>query len=61
MNLKKQGGMSKAVLGIVKNDSGSLLFNPCLCVYLSDGRWIFRGESVTVTHWMPLPEGPEVE
>ena len=58
---EEAGGMSKVVLGIVKNDSGSSLFNPCLCVYLSDGRWIFRGKSVTVTHWMPLPDGPEME
>lgn len=55
------GGMSKVVLGIAKNDSGFSLFNPCLCVYLSDGRWIFRGKPVTVTHWMPLPEPPEEE
>ena len=54
-------GMSKVVLGIAKNDSGFSLFNPCLCVYLSDGRWIFRGKPVTVTHWMPLPEPPEEE
>lgn len=58
---EEAGGMSKVVLGIVKNDSGSSLFNPCLCVYLSDGRWIFRGKPVTVTHWRPLPDGPEVE
>ena len=58
---EEAGGMSKVVLGIAKNDSGFSLFNPCLCVYLSDGRWIFRGKPVTVTHWMPLPAGPEVE
>lgn len=58
---EEAGGMSKVVLGIVKNDFGSSLFNPCLCVYLSDGRWIFRGKPVTVTHWRPLPNGPEVE
>ena len=58
---EEAGGMSKVVLGIAKNDSGFSLFNPCLCVYLSDGRWIFRGKPVTVTHWMPLPEPPEVE
>lgn len=55
------GGMSKVVLGIVKNDSGFPPPNPCFCVYLSDGRWMLRGEPVTVTHWMPLPDGPEVE
>ena len=55
------GGMSKVVLGIVKNDSEYSLFNPCLCVHLSDGRWIYRGEPVTVTHWRPLPDGPEEE
>lgn len=58
---EEAGGMSKVVLGIAKNDSGFSFFNPCLCVYLSDGRWIFRGTPVTVTHWMPLPEGPEEE
>lgn len=58
---EEAGGMSKVVLGIVKNDSEFSFFNPCLCVYLSDGRWIFRGEPVTVTHWRPLPDGPEVE
>lgn len=58
---EEAGGMSKVVLGIAKNDSGFSLFNPCLCVYLSDGRWIFRGKPVTVTHWMPLPEPPEEE
>ena len=47
--LEEAGGMSKVVLGIAKNDSGFSLFNPCLCVYLSDGRWIFRGKPVTVT------------
>ena len=56
---EEAGGMSKVVLGIAKNDSGFSLFNPCLCVYLSDGRWIFRGKPVTVNHWMPLPEPPE--
>ena len=56
------GGMSKVVLGIVKNDSGFPPPNPCFCVYLSSGRWILRGEPVTVTHWRPLPDGPkEVE
>lgn len=55
------GGMSKVVLGIVKNDSGFPPPNPCFCVYLSSGRWMLRGEPVTVTHWMPLPDVPEVE
>lgn len=58
---EEAGGMSKVVLGIAKNDSGFSLFNPCLCVYLSDGRWIFRGKPVTVTHWMPLPDPPKEE
>lgn len=57
---EERGGMSKVVLGIVKNDSGFPPPNPCFCVYLSDGRWMLRGEPVTVTHWMPLPDGPEV-
>lgn len=54
------GGMSKVVLGIVKNDLGYPPPNPCFCVYLSDGRWMLRGKPVTVTHWMPLPDVPEV-
>ena len=53
------GGMSKVILGIVKNDSGFPPPNPCFCVYLSDGRWMLRGKPVTVTHWRPLPDGPE--
>lgn len=59
--LEEGGGMSKVVLGIVKHDSGFPPPNPCFCVYLSDGRWMLRGEPVTVTHWRPLPDWPEVE
>ena len=55
----EEGGMSKVVLGIVKNDSGFPPPNPCFCVYLSNGRWMLRGEPVTVTHWRPLPDVPE--
>lgn len=55
------GGMSKVVLGIVENDFGYPPPNPCFVVYLSGGLWMLRGEPVTVTHWMPLPEAPEVQ
>lgn len=53
------GGMSKVVLGIVENDFGYPPPNPCFVVCLSGGLWMLRGEPVTVTHWMPLPEAPE--
>ena len=57
-------GASKVVLGmrgIVQNESGYPPPNPCLCVYLGNQQWAIRGWMVTITHWMPLPEPPEVE
>lgn len=54
-------GASKVVLGIVQNESGYPPPNPCFCVYLGNQQWTIRGRMVTITHWMPLPEPPEVE
>lgn len=54
-------GASKVVLGIVQNESGYPPPNPCFCVYLGNQQWTIRGRMATITHWMPLPEPPEVE
>lgn len=54
-------GVSDVVLCIISDPSGYPPPNPGLCVYLEDGRWTCHGQIVRVTHWMPLPEGPEVE
>lgn len=54
-------GASKVVLGIVQNESGYPPPNPCFCVYLGNQQWTIRGRMATITHWMPLPSGPEVE
>lgn len=54
-------GASKVVLGIVQNESGYPPPNPCFCVYLGNQQWTIRGRMATITHWMPLPETPEVK
>lgn len=54
-------GVSDIVLCIISDPSGYTPPNPGLCVYLEDGRWTCHGQIVRVTHWMPLPDGPEVE
>lgn len=54
-------GVSDIVLCIISDPSGYPPPNPGLCVYLDDGRWTCPGQIVRVTHWMPLPEPPEVE
>ena len=54
-------GASKVVLGIVRNESGYPPPNPCFCVYLGNQQWTIRGRMATITHWMSLPEPPEVE
>ena len=54
-------GVSEVVLCIISDPSGYPPPNPGLCVYLEDGRWTCHGRIVRVTHWMPLPDGPEVE
>ena len=53
--------VSDVVLCIISDPSGYPPPNPGLCVYLEDGRWTCHGRIVRVTHWMPLPDGPEVE
>lgn len=54
-------GVSDVVLCIISDPSGYPPPNPGLCVYLKDGKWTCHGQIVRVTHWMPLPDGPEVE
>lgn len=54
-------GASKVVLGIVQHESGYPPPNPCFCVYLGNQKWTIRGRMATITHWMPLPEPPEVK
>ena len=54
-------GVSDIVLCIISDPSGCPPPNPGLCVYLDDGRWTCHGQIVRVTHWMPLPAGPEEE
>lgn len=54
-------GVSDVVLCIISDPSGYPPPNPGLCVYLEDGRWTCHGRIVRVTHWRPLPDGPEVE
>ena len=54
-------GVSDVVLCIISDPSGYPPPNPGLCVYLEDGRWTCHGRIVRVTHWMPLPDWPEVE
>lgn len=54
-------GASKVVLGIVQNESDYPPPNPCFCVYLGNQQWTIRGRMATITHWMPLPEPPEVK
>lgn len=54
------GDASDIVLGLISNPAGYPPPNPGLCVYTEDGEWMCRGLAVTVTHWMPLPDGPEV-
>ena len=54
------GGASDIVLGLISNPAGYPPPNPGLCVCTEAGEWMCRGLAVTVTHWMPLPDGPEV-
>ena len=54
-------GASKAVLGIVQHESGYPPPHPCFCVYLGNQQWTIRGRMATISHWMSLPEPPEVE
>lgn len=57
-------GASEVVLGLIKSEDApplNKLHNLTLCVYCDNGIWSMPGRYVAITHWMPLPSGPEVE
>lgn len=57
-------GASEVVLGLIKSENApslNKLHNLTLCVYCDNGIWSMPGRYVAITHWMPLPTGPEVE
>ena len=57
-------GASEVVLGLIKSEnvpSLNKLHNLTLCVYCDNGIWSMPGRYVAITHWMPLPEPPEVK
>ena len=57
-------GASKVVLGLIKSENApslNKLHNLTLCVYCDNGIWSMPGRYVAITHWMPLPEPPEVK
>ena len=57
-------GASTVVLGLIKSENASplnKLHDLTLCVYCDNGIWSMPGRYVAITHWMPLPEPPEVE
>lgn len=57
-------GASTVVLGLIKSENApslNKLHNLTLCVYCDNGIWSMPGRYVAITHWMPLPEPPEVE
>lgn len=57
-------GASEVVLGLIKSENApslNKLHNLTLCVYCDNGIWSMPGRYVAITHWMPLPEVPEVE
>ena len=57
-------GASTVVLGLIKSEnepSLNKLHDLTLCVYCDNGIWSMPGRYVAITHWMPLPEPPEVE
>ena len=57
-------GASEVVLGLIKSENVpplNKLHNLTLCVYCDNGIWSMPGRYVAITHWMPLPEPPEVE
>lgn len=56
-------GASEVVLGLIKSENApslNKLHNLTLCVYCDNGIWSMPGRYVAITHWMPLPEPPEV-
>ena len=57
-------GASTVVLGLIKSKNApslNKLHNLTLCVYCDNGIWSMSGRYVAITHWMPLPDRPEVE
>lgn len=59
-------GASTVELGLIKSENAPSLnklhdLNLTLCVYCDNGIWSMPGRYVAITHWMPLPEPPEVE
>ena len=57
-------GASEVVLGLIKSENApslNKLHNLTICVYCDNGIWSMPGRYVAITHWMPLPTGPEVE
>ena len=57
-------GASEVVLGLIKSENApslNKLHNLTLCVYCDNGIWSMPGRYVAITHWMPLPQPPEVE
>lgn len=60
----QSGGASTVVLGLIKNENApslNKLHDLTLCVYCDNGIWSMPGRYVAITHWMPLPSGPEVK
>ena len=57
-------GVSTVVLGLIKSENApslNKLHDLTLCVYCDNGIWSMPGRYVAITHWMPLPEPPEVK
>lgn len=57
-------GASTVVLGLIKSENApslNKLHDLTLCVYCDNGIWSMPGRYAAITHWMPLPEPPEVE
>ena len=55
---------STVVLGLIKSENApslNKLHNLTLCVYCDNGIWSMPGRYVAITHWLPLPEPPEVK
>lgn len=57
-------GASTVVLGLIKNENApslNKLHDLTLCVYCDNGIWSMPGRYAAISHWMPLPDGPEEE
>lgn len=57
-------GASTVVLGLIKNENAPSLNNLhdlTLCVYCDNGIWSMPGRYAAISHWMSLPEPPEVK